>query len=179
MITLTTWKFSLSSVRTLSCFCLGYSRCSNCFFQPCLGPHLLSGTMSVVYTLASRSPPRPLVPPSYVNPAQMQNAQAGPSTAPSGPKKKPTPTPATVKRKRTETPEDNSPGSPSPQPQRKGREGPKKKKANRACFHCQKAHLTCDDCSFLITLLSAIYLIDAPFISSASLSTLRETGPRF
>ncbi|CCO27084.1 Transcription activator of gluconeogenesis ERT1 [Rhizoctonia solani AG-1 IB] len=22
---------------------------------------------------------------------------------------------------------------------------PKKKKANRACFHCQKAHLTCDD----------------------------------
>ncbi|PSR98922.1 hypothetical protein PHLCEN_2v4242 [Hermanssonia centrifuga] len=26
------------------------------------------------------------------------------------------------------------------------RDGPKKKKANRACFHCQKAHLTCDDC---------------------------------
>ncbi|KAI0790811.1 hypothetical protein C8Q75DRAFT_716588 [Abortiporus biennis] len=25
------------------------------------------------------------------------------------------------------------------------RDGPKKKKANRACFHCQKAHLTCDD----------------------------------
>lgn len=22
----------------------------------------------------------------------------------------------------------------------------KKKKASRACFHCQKAHLTCDDC---------------------------------
>ncbi|EDR11520.1 transcriptional regulatory protein [Laccaria bicolor S238N-H82] len=100
--------------------------------------------MSAVYTLASR-PPRPLVPPSYVNPAQMQNAQAGPSTAPSGPKKKSSPTLATVKRKRTDTPEGNSPGSPSPQPQRKGREGPKKKKANRACFHCQKAHLTCDD----------------------------------
>lgn len=27
----------------------------------------------------------------------------------------------------------------------KSREGPKKKKAARACFHCQKAHLTCDD----------------------------------
>ena len=25
----------------------------------------------------------------------------------------------------------------------------KKKKANRACIHCQKAHLTCDDCSYL------------------------------
>jgi len=24
----------------------------------------------------------------------------------------------------------------------------KKKKANRACFHCQKAHLTCDDSSY-------------------------------
>lgn len=22
----------------------------------------------------------------------------------------------------------------------------KRKKASRACFHCQKAHLTCDDC---------------------------------
>ncbi|KAF5370598.1 hypothetical protein D9758_001922 [Tetrapyrgos nigripes] len=30
-------------------------------------------------------------------------------------------------------------------PVRKPRDGPKKKKANRACFHCQKAHLTCDD----------------------------------
>ena len=29
------------------------------------------------------------------------------------------------------------------------RDGPKKKKANRACFHCQKAHLTCDDCECL------------------------------
>ncbi|KAF9017541.1 hypothetical protein BDZ89DRAFT_376756 [Hymenopellis radicata] len=31
-------------------------------------------------------------------------------------------------------------------PARSGpRHGPKKKKANRACFHCQKAHFTCDD----------------------------------
>ncbi|KAF5393236.1 hypothetical protein D9757_000744 [Collybiopsis confluens] len=34
--------------------------------------------------------------------------------------------------------------SPSNHP-KKARDGPKKKKANRACFHCQKAHLTCDD----------------------------------
>ncbi|KAF7315499.1 Transcriptional factor [Mycena indigotica] len=27
----------------------------------------------------------------------------------------------------------------------RGRDGPKKKKASRACVHCQKAHLTCDD----------------------------------
>ena len=25
----------------------------------------------------------------------------------------------------------------------------KRKKASRACFHCQKAHLTCDDCKLL------------------------------
>lgn len=30
----------------------------------------------------------------------------------------------------------------------KSRDGPKKKKASRACFHCQKAHLTCDDCAY-------------------------------
>lgn len=29
------------------------------------------------------------------------------------------------------------------------RDGPKKKKANRACFHCQKSHLTCDDGQFI------------------------------
>nr|GAT44635.1 transcriptional factor [Mycena chlorophos] len=28
---------------------------------------------------------------------------------------------------------------------RESRDGPKKKKASRACAHCQKAHLTCDD----------------------------------
>lgn len=27
-------------------------------------------------------------------------------------------------------------------------DGAKKKKANRACCHCQKAHLTCDDCEY-------------------------------
>ena len=32
-------------------------------------------------------------------------------------------------------------------PQRPSDE-PKKKKAARACFHCQKAHLTCDDCEY-------------------------------
>ncbi|KIY44482.1 hypothetical protein FISHEDRAFT_31460, partial [Fistulina hepatica ATCC 64428] len=48
------------------------------------------------------------------------------------------------KRKRTQTPDDATTDYESPQP-RKTRDGPKKKKANRACFHCQKAHLTCDD----------------------------------
>ncbi|KAF8904465.1 hypothetical protein CPB84DRAFT_1814458 [Gymnopilus junonius] len=54
-------------------------------------------------------------------------------------------TTAGPKRRRNDTPEENSADSASSQPQRKPREGPKKKKANRACFHCQKAHLTCDD----------------------------------
>ncbi|KAF8210550.1 hypothetical protein K438DRAFT_1753207 [Mycena galopus ATCC 62051] len=30
-------------------------------------------------------------------------------------------------------------------PRARGRDRPKKKKASRACVHCQKAHLTCDD----------------------------------
>lgn len=45
----------------------------------------------------------------------------------------------TAKRKRTGDSNDNGDGQP------RTRDGPKKKKANRACFHCQKAHLTCDD----------------------------------
>jgi len=50
--------------------------------------------------------------------------------------------PQPSKRKRdirasTETSRAASPAQESP--------APKKKKANRACFHCQKAHLTCDD----------------------------------
>ncbi|RPD59881.1 hypothetical protein L227DRAFT_586416 [Lentinus tigrinus ALCF2SS1-6] len=56
-----------------------------------------------------------------------------PSGSASDPKKKPQP-----KRKRTTDSTDNG-DTP------RTRDGPKKKKANRACFHCQKAHLTCDD----------------------------------
>ncbi|KAI0745802.1 hypothetical protein C8Q76DRAFT_606051 [Earliella scabrosa] len=44
-----------------------------------------------------------------------------------------------AKRKRTGDSTDNGDAQP------RTRDGPKKKKANRACFHCQKAHLTCDD----------------------------------
>lgn len=73
-------------------------------------------------------------PPSgaYVNPAQMVNPepQAGPSHYRTQKDKV-----AVRKRRRDDDPEG----------QRKSRDGPKKKKANRACAHCQKAHLTCDD----------------------------------
>ncbi|KAH9858752.1 hypothetical protein C2E23DRAFT_18153 [Lenzites betulinus] len=49
---------------------------------------------------------------------------------------------AVPKRKRTtDGGSDSADGSSAP----RTRDGPKKKKANRACFHCQKAHLTCDD----------------------------------
>lgn len=73
-----------------------------------------------------------------INPAQVsQNAHAGPSSANSAVKKK---TISSNKRKRTDTSDDGA------SQQRKNRDGPRKKKANRACFHCQKAHLTCDDC---------------------------------
>ena len=50
----------------------------------------------------------------------------------------------TCKRKRSNDAASES-GDSTTQPTRT-RDGPKKKKANRACFHCQKAHLTCDDC---------------------------------
>ncbi|KAG7446282.1 uncharacterized protein BT62DRAFT_967986 [Guyanagaster necrorhizus] len=48
----------------------------------------------------------------------------------------------TTKRKRTDTPDESGTDAPA---RNTPRHGPKKKKANRACFHCQKAHLTCDD----------------------------------
>ena len=38
----------------------------------------------------------------------------------------------------------------------KTRDGPKKKKAARACASCQKAHLTCDDCALSHSLLSIL-----------------------
>ncbi|OJA18607.1 hypothetical protein AZE42_01766 [Rhizopogon vesiculosus] len=73
-------------------------------------------------------------PPSgaYVNPAQMltPEPQAGPSHYRTQKDKV-----AVRKRRR----DDDQEGP------RKSRDGPKKKKANRACAHCQKAHLTCDD----------------------------------
>ncbi|KAJ6625450.1 hypothetical protein B0H10DRAFT_609824 [Mycena sp. CBHHK59/15] len=63
--------------------------------------------------------------------------------------------PASLKRKQAQIAQQNStddealdtpPGAPSQVPPRtRGRDGPKKKKASRACVHCQKAHLTCDD----------------------------------
>jgi hypothetical protein len=84
-----------------------------------------------------------------------QNAQAGPSKG-SNRKKLPLPPASQAplalapKRKRNETPEETSADSTSSQPPRRSitrRDGPKKKKASRACYHCQKAHLTCDDCN--------------------------------
>nr|VWO97214.1 Zn(2)-C6 fungal-type domain-containing protein [Ganoderma boninense] len=68
------------------------------------------------------------------------------STPASDPKKKPP-----AKRKRTADCANDIPDSAA---QPRTRDGPKKKKANRACFHCQKAHLTCDDCEYFLLLLS-------------------------
>lgn len=113
--------------------------------------------------------------------------QAGPSTshAPTL-KKKPSISSATssvaaAKRKRNDTPEETSGDSASPQPPRKPREGPKKKKANRACYHCQKAHLTCDDCKFSAYSLwhahsHRIFVISTT--ASTALSALRQTRIR-
>ncbi|KAJ7772541.1 hypothetical protein DFH07DRAFT_802287 [Mycena maculata] len=62
--------------------------------------------------------------------------------------------PASLKRKQAQitlqstdddTQDDDAPPTPGPPGRTRGRDGPKKKKASRACVHCQKAHLTCDD----------------------------------
>ncbi|KAK7005738.1 transcriptional factor [Favolaschia claudopus] len=59
--------------------------------------------------------------------------------------------PASLKRKQaqlaTQNTDDDTQDESSSQvpPRSRGRDGPKKKKASRACVHCQKAHLTCDD----------------------------------
>ncbi|KAF7376358.1 Transcriptional factor [Mycena sanguinolenta] len=61
--------------------------------------------------------------------------------------------PASLKRKQSqsaalqntddETQDESSPSASAPRA--RARDKPKKKKASRACVHCQKAHLTCDD----------------------------------
>ncbi|TBU33876.1 hypothetical protein BD311DRAFT_684352, partial [Dichomitus squalens] len=88
-------------------------------------------------TSSSALPPvaqHPSLPSSSSN---SENNTPVPSGSASDPKKKPT-----AKRKRTsDSANDNRDG----RAQSRTRDGPKKKKANRACFHCQKAHLTCDD----------------------------------
>ena len=86
-------------------------------------------------------PPSAMPSTAYVNPAQMsQDQQVEPTMS----KRRSC---ATGKRRRAPTPDDS--GDSSSQPPRKNRDGPKKKKANRACAHCQKAHLTCDDCKYI------------------------------
>lgn len=96
---------------------------------------ILTATSSEMSTLVDPSPVTTAAPsPSsaYVNPSQMvtPEPQAGPSHYRTQKDKV-----ALKKRRRDEDTE-------AP---RKSRDGPKKKKANRACAHCQKAHLTCDD----------------------------------
>lgn len=68
---------------------------------------------------------------------------ANPAATTLDPKKKPL-----YKRRRTNDGTSDSAESSSQPP--RTRDGPKKKKANRACFHCQKAHLTCDDCECVL-----------------------------
>ena len=106
--------------------------------------------------------PNLISPLSYINPSQIlsHTVQTGSSSsdfAQTQPKRK---SPAGMKRKRTNTPEDTTDSG----TQRKNRDGPKKKKANRACFHCQKAHLTCDDCMSLLD--SAVMQSAHPIVAS-------------
>lgn len=95
------------------------------------------------------------------------SAEAGPSSAgagssPAGSKRRPA-APGTAKKRRSGMlddghsesgngdPDTDTPGQGSAPA--KQRDGPKKKKAARACFLCQKAHLTCDDGSCVLQAL--------------------------
>ncbi len=101
-------------------------------------PILPAAGMADAYRLASLSA-------GSMNANGGQNAEAGPSHVPpqsasAGLKRKSSA--ANGRRKRASGTEDSGDGQPA---SAKARDGPKKKKAARACFHCQKAHLTCDD----------------------------------
>ncbi|KAL1679417.1 transcription activator of gluconeogenesis ERT1 [Schizophyllum commune] len=100
-------------------------------------------TVHVVAPVAVHSvPPAQLQPQTATPPAYAQTL--GGEAASTLAQKKKSPPLSANKRKRSETADDST-DQESNAPSRKSRDGPKKKKANRACFHCQKAHLTCDD----------------------------------
>ncbi|KAL1743366.1 transcription activator of gluconeogenesis ERT1 [Schizophyllum fasciatum] len=100
-------------------------------------------TVHVVAPVAVHSvPPASLQPQTATPPAYAQTL--GGEAASTLAQKKKSPPLSANKRKRSETADDST-DQESNAPSRKSRDGPKKKKANRACFHCQKAHLTCDD----------------------------------
>ncbi|KAK7687169.1 hypothetical protein QCA50_009673 [Cerrena zonata] len=83
----------------------------------------------------------PLILPAFSGASSSTTAPSTPTSAdPNGSKKNSAP-----KRKRGPNDGTSDSAESNPQPQSRSRDGPKKKKANRACFHCQKAHLTCDD----------------------------------
>lgn len=83
----------------------------------------------------------------------MNNAEAGPSNFQSvSTSKRKASGPAPAAKKRRSNGADESEDSGTTQQTTKTRESPKKKKAARACFHCQKAHLTCDDSMCLSSL---------------------------
>ncbi|KAJ6587097.1 hypothetical protein DFH09DRAFT_1142568 [Mycena vulgaris] len=89
----------------------------------------------------------------FVNPSQTVagQKQLQPHPGPAAPASQ---LPASLKRKQAQialhttdddTQDESSPPTPQTSARTRGRDGPKKKKASRACVHCQKAHLTCDD----------------------------------
>jgi hypothetical protein len=114
---------------------------------------------------------------TFVNPSHTQAPQAGPSNLlTSAPLKK-----RTVKRKRTDNTADESTDSASQKA--KNKDHPKRKKANRACFHCQKAHLTCDDCGYTIISIvkcskNSLKLVHANAVSNEGLPTARRGTER-
>ncbi|KZT71015.1 hypothetical protein DAEQUDRAFT_156603 [Daedalea quercina L-15889] len=111
---------------------------------------MLSSTTSLddIRTVPTAIAQRPSLPPYHAASASSTVSEGNHASA--DPKKK-----NAIKRKRTQDGTSDSTDS-SSQPSRT-REGPKKKKANRACASCQKAHLTCDDCTSHIYLQRVIY----------------------
>ncbi|KAJ7446259.1 hypothetical protein B0H11DRAFT_2249075 [Mycena galericulata] len=91
--------------------------------------------------------------PFFVTPSQTVAGQKQLQPHP-GPATPASQLPASLKRKQAQialhstdddTQDESSPPTQGAPARTRGKDGPKKKKASRACVHCQKAHLTCDD----------------------------------
>ncbi|PWY98526.1 hypothetical protein BCV70DRAFT_201838 [Testicularia cyperi] len=91
--------------------------------------------------------------PSSSSPGSSNGAKptgaSSPSSSTKAPSKSPSGAGSPLKREIDVASSSASPGGAAPSasasPPKKDGEGSKRKKANRACSHCQKAHLTCDD----------------------------------
>ena len=149
--------------RGLVCFNPLYKYCI-----PVAGPSCLSFSLSI-HSMLTPLHPSPLY---TINPTSLSAMTRtaiepqpftipGPSSEPPSPIRASTPSTRPLsshKRRRqdkdTATDMDRSPATTGPIRNGRKDDVPRKKKAARACIHCQRAHLTCDNCAYPLVLIS-------------------------